>query len=46
MEIKINISKIVEKMFYMFVNSLSLCCHNTPSIAIAALLNCDTFLIA
>lgn len=33
-------------MFYVFVNSLLLCCHNTPSIAIAALLNCGTFLIA
>lgn len=36
----------MEKMFYIFINSLLLCCHNTPSIAIDALLNCDTFLIA
>lgn len=46
MDINISIRKIVEKVFHMFVNSLLLCCHNIPNIAIAALLNCGPFWIA
>lgn len=42
----VNISRTVEKMFYMFVKGLSLCCHNTHNIAIAALFNCNSLLIA
>lgn len=42
----VNISRTVEKVFYMFIKGLSLCCHNTLNIDIAALLNCNSHLIA
>lgn len=45
-EMNVNISRTVEKMFYMFVKGLSLCCRNTHNIAIAGLFNCNSLLTA
>lgn len=42
----VNISRTLEKMLYVFVKNLSLCCQETHNIDRAALFNCNSLLIA
>lgn len=45
-EMNVNINRTVEKMFYVFVKDLSLCCQETHYTDIADLFNCNSLLIA